>query len=54
MEIALLNRPGFRGGYLISISAAKVQEFNENMVHFYYSKDASRMMAFLAACHSEI
>jgi len=38
----------------ISIPAAKAQEFNENMVYFYYSKDASRMMAFLAACHPEI
>jgi len=35
----------------ISIPAAKVQVFNEKMVHFYRTKDASEMMAFLVACH---
>jgi len=35
----------------ISIPAAKKQEFNENMVQFYRTKDASEMMRFLAACH---
>jgi len=52
-----LSKPVFtelNGIDAISIPAAKVQEFNENMVHFYSSKDASRMMAFLAACHPEI
>jgi len=31
--------------------AAKAQEFNENMVYFYRTKDASKMMTFLADCH---
>jgi hypothetical protein len=35
----------------ISVPAAKAQEFNEKMVRFYLSKDASEMMAFLAGCH---
>jgi len=37
----------------ISIPAAKAQEFNEKMVRFYLSKDATGMMAFLAGCHPE-
>lgn len=35
----------------ISIPAAKAQDFNEKMVRFYLSKDASEMMDFLAYCH---
>lgn len=37
----------------ISVPAAKAQEFNEKMVRFYPSKDATEMMAFLAGCHPE-
>lgn len=37
----------------ISIPAARAQEFNEKMVRFYLSKDATEMMAFLAGCHPE-
>jgi len=37
----------------ISVAAAKVQEFNEKMVRFYLSKDATEMMTFLAGCHPE-
>jgi Fic family protein len=37
----------------ISVPAAKAAEFNEAMVRFYVSKDASEMMAFLTACHPE-
>ncbi|MBE7526949.1 MAG: cell filamentation protein Fic [Burkholderiales bacterium] len=37
----------------ISIPAAKAREFNEKMVRFYLSKDATEMMAFLASCHPE-
>ncbi len=37
----------------ISVPAAKAQEFNEKMVRFYLSKDATEMMAFLARCHPE-
>jgi len=35
----------------ISVPAAKAQEFNEKMVRFYLSKEATEMMAFLAGCH---
>jgi Fic family protein len=35
----------------ISVPAAKTQEFNEKMVRFYLSKDATEMMNFLAGCH---
>jgi Fic family protein len=34
----------------ISIPAAKVQEFNEKMVRFYLSQDATEMMMFLVDC----
>lgn len=34
----------------ISISATKVHEFNQKMVNFYISKDATEMMAFLFDC----
>jgi hypothetical protein len=37
----------------ISVPAAKAQEFNEKMVRFYLSKDATEMMDFLARCHPE-
>jgi Fic family protein len=37
----------------ISVPAAKAQEFNEKMVRFYLSKDATEMMAFLAGCHPD-
>lgn len=37
----------------ISVPAAKAQEFNENMVRFYLTKDATEMMAFLLGCHPE-
>lgn len=37
----------------ISVPAAKVQAFNEKMVRFYLSKDATEMMAFLANCHPD-
>ncbi|MES2830388.1 MAG: Fic family protein [Pseudomonadota bacterium] len=37
----------------ISIPAAKAQQFNENMVRFYLSKDATEIMAFLVGCHAD-
>ena len=37
----------------ISVSAAKAQQFNENMVRFYLDKDATEMMAFLVDCHPD-
>lgn len=37
----------------ISVPAARAQEFNEKMVSFYLSKDATEMMVFLAGCHPE-
>lgn len=37
----------------ISVPAAKEQEFNEKMVRFYLSKDATEMMLFLASCHPD-
>jgi hypothetical protein len=37
----------------ISVPAARAHEFNEKMVRFYLSKDASEMMDFLANCHPE-
>ncbi len=37
----------------ISVPAAKAQEFNEKMVEFYLTKDATEMMAFLVNCHPE-
>jgi Fic family protein len=35
----------------ISVPAAKVQEFNEKMVMFYLSKDATEMMEFMVGCY---
>ena len=37
----------------ISVPAAKVQEFNEKMVRFYLSKDATEMMEFMADCYEQ-
>mgnify|MGYP001500263038 CR=1 FL=1 len=37
----------------ISVPAARVQEFNEKMVRFYLSKEATEMMAFLVSCHPD-
>lgn len=37
----------------ISVPAGKAQEFNEKMVQFYLTKEATEMMAFLAACHPD-
>lgn len=37
----------------ISVPAAKAQEFNEKMVQFYLTKNATAMMAFLVECHPE-
>ena len=38
----------------ISVPAAQAQSFNENMVRFYLSKDATEMMNFLVGCHPEV
>jgi Fic family protein len=38
------------GQDIISIPAAKRQEFNEKMVRFYESAEATEMMAFLSEC----
>ena len=35
---------------ILSIPAAKRQEFNEKMIHFYESAEATEMMAFLSRC----
>lgn len=37
----------------ISVPAARENEFNEKMVHFYLSKDATEMMSFLTSCHPD-
>jgi len=37
----------------ISVPAAKAQAFNEKMVRFYLTRDATEMMAFLVDCHPE-
>jgi hypothetical protein len=37
----------------ISVPAAKLHEFNENMVRFYRTKDATGMMDFLVRCHPD-
>jgi len=37
----------------ISIPAARAQEFNEKMVQFYLTREASGMMAFLLGCHPD-
>uniref|UniRef100_UPI0039F6A10D Fic family protein n=1 Tax=Sulfuriferula sp. GW6 TaxID=3345112 RepID=UPI0039F6A10D len=38
----------------ISVPAAKAQAFNETMVRFYLTKDATEMMGFLVECHHEL
>ena len=38
----------------ISVPAAKAQEFNEKMIRFYLSKDATQMMSFLVSCHPDV
>lgn len=35
----------------ISVPAQRARDFNEKMVRFYLSKDATEMMAFLLECH---
>jgi hypothetical protein len=37
----------------ISVPAGKAQEFNENMVRFYLTQNATEMMAFLVNCHPD-
>jgi len=37
----------------ISVPAARAQEFNEKMVGFYLTRDATEMMAFLVNCHPD-
>ena len=37
----------------ISVPAARAQEFNEKMVRFYLSKEATEMIAFLVDCHPD-
>jgi len=37
----------------ISVPAAKAYEFNDNMVRFYLSKNATEMLEFLLNCHPE-
>jgi hypothetical protein len=37
----------------ISVPTSKAQEFNEKMVRFYLSRDATEMMAFLVDCHPD-
>jgi Fic family protein len=41
------------GADAISVPAARAQEFNENMVQFYLTKDGSEMMRFLLDCHPQ-
>lgn len=38
----------------ISVPAAKAQAFNQLMVDFYLTRDASPMMEFLVECHPEV
>jgi len=38
----------------ISVPAAAVKKFNEKMIRFYLSKEATEMMEFLMACHPEL
>jgi Fic family protein len=37
----------------ISVPAQRAADFNEKMVRFYLSKDATEMMAFLLECHPQ-
>ena len=38
----------------ISVPAGRAQEFNERMVDFYVTKNATEMMEFLVDCHPEV
>jgi hypothetical protein len=38
---------------VISVPAGKAQEFNEKMVRFYLTQDATEMMGLLVGCHPE-
>ena len=53
LEAALIKGLNDSGIDAISVPAAKAQEFNEKMVRFYLSKDATEMMDFLARCHPD-
>ena len=37
----------------ISVPAARAQDFNEKMVRFYLTRDATEMLAFLLDCHPD-
>jgi Fic family protein len=37
----------------ISVPAGRANEFNEKMIRFYLTKDASEMMLFLISCHPD-
>lgn len=37
----------------ISVPAARAQEFNEKMIRFYVTREATEMLAFLTCCHPE-
>lgn len=37
----------------ISVPAARVQDFNEKMLRFYLTRDATEMMEFLLDCHPD-
>lgn len=37
----------------ISVPAARAKEFNEKMVQFYVSRDASEFLQFLVTCHPD-
>ena len=37
----------------ISVPAGRANEFNEKMIRFYLTKDASEMMRFLISCHPD-
>ena len=37
----------------ISVPATRAQDFNEKMVRFYQTRDATEMMAFLLDCHPD-
>ena len=46
----LMNSLLQSGQDIISMPAAKKQEFNEKMIGFYESAEAAEMMAFLSGC----
>lgn len=41
------------GLHALSIPGTQMQAFNEKMVRFYQTKDATEMFAFLASCHPD-